>query len=101
MELGVPPCILEDQHGFILHREVLSQGDDANYAVPMVETSQERFSVLHAVSFDRCFHSPENRFRLGELLDHNVLPKRGYSTRPGGSASGAKNSSRCVVNMRR
>ena len=38
----------------------------------------ERFPDLRAVSFDRGFHSPENRIRLDELLDHNVLPKKGY-----------------------
>ena len=78
VELGVPVCILEDQHGFILHHEVMWQGNDVDYAVPIVETSQERFSDLRAVSFDRGFHSPENRVRLDELLDHNVLPKKGY-----------------------
>ena len=78
VELGVPVCILEDQHGFILHHEVMWRGNDVDYAVPMVETCQERFSDLRAVSFDRGFHSPENRVCLDELLDHNVLPKKGY-----------------------
>ncbi len=31
-----------------------------------------------ACSFDRNFHIPENRIRLDELLDLNVLPKKGY-----------------------
>ena len=78
VELGVPVCILEDQHGFILHHEVMWQGTDVDYAVPMVEASRQRFSDLRAVSFDRGFHSPENRVRLDELLDHNVLKKKGY-----------------------
>ena len=33
---------------------------------------------LRAVSFDRGFHSPENRVRLDELLDHNVLPTKSF-----------------------
>ena len=78
VELGVPVCILEDQHGFILHHEVMWQGNDVDHAVPMVESCQERLSDLRAVSLDRGFHSPENRIRLDELLDHNVLPKKGY-----------------------
>ncbi len=45
VELGVPVCILEDQHGFILHHEVMWQGNDVDYAVPMVETCQERFPI--------------------------------------------------------
>ena len=86
VELGVPVCILEDQHGFILHHEVMWQGNDVDYAVPIVETSQERFPDLRAVSFDRGFHSPENRVGLDELLDHNVLPKKGYLNQGGAGA---------------
>ena len=78
VELGVPVCIVEDQYGLILHHEVMWEGSDVDYAVPMVESAQERFPALRAVSFDRGFHSPENRVRLDELLDHNVLPKKGY-----------------------
>ena len=78
VELGVPVCILEDAHGFVLHHEVMWQGEDVDYAVPMVDACQARFPDLRAVSFDRGFHSPENRIRLDDLLDHNVLPKKGY-----------------------
>ena len=78
VELGVPVCIVEDQYGLILHHEVMWEGSDVDSAVPMVESAQERFPALRAVSFDRGFHSPENRVRLDELLDHNVLPKKGY-----------------------
>ena len=78
VELGVPVCILEDRHGFVLHHEVMWEGSDVDYAVPMVEAAQARIPDLRAVSFDRGFHSPENRVRLDALLDHNVLPKTGY-----------------------
>ncbi len=78
VELGVPVCILEDQHGFILHHEVMWKGTDVDGAVPMVEAAQESFPDLRAVSFDRGFHSPENRVRLDALLDCNALPKKGY-----------------------
>ena len=78
VELGVPVCILEDRHGFVLHHEVMWEGSDVDYAVPMVEAAQARFPDLRGVSFDRGFHSPDNRVRLDELLDHNVLPKTGY-----------------------
>ena len=77
VELGVPVCILEDGHGFILHHEVMWEGSDVDCAVPMVEAAQARFPDLRAVSFDRGFHSPGNRVRLDELLDDNVLPKKG------------------------
>ena len=64
--------------GFILHHEVMWDGSDVDYAVPMVAASQARFPDLRAASFDRGFHSPDNRIRLDALLDHNVLPKKGY-----------------------
>ena len=62
----------------MLHHEVMWEGSDVDYAVPMVEAAQERFPDLRAVSFDRGFHSPGNRVRLDELLDDNVLPKKGH-----------------------
>ena len=75
---GDPVCILEDRHGIVLHHVVMWEGSDVDYAVPMVEAAQARFPDLRAVSFDRRFHSPENRVRLDALLAHNVLPKTGY-----------------------
>ena len=78
VELGVPVCILQDTHGFVLHHAVMWEGSDVDYAVPMVEAAQARFPDLRAVSFDRGFHSPDNRVRLDTLLDDNVLPKKGY-----------------------
>ena len=78
VELGIPVCILEDQYRFILHYEVMWEGSDVDIAVPIVETTQGQFPDLCAVSFDRGFHSPENRIRLDDLLDDNVLPRMGY-----------------------
>ena len=77
-ERGVPVCILEDEYGFVLHHQVMWEGGDTDHAVPMVAAAQERFPDLRAVSFDRGFHSPENRVRLDDMLDLNVLPKKGY-----------------------
>ena len=78
VELGVPVGIAEDQFQFILHHEIMWTGSDADFAVPMVEITKELFPDFCAVSFDRGFHSPANRARLDELLDDNVLPKKGY-----------------------
>ena len=78
VELGVPVALIEDQHGFVLHHEVLWEGGDVDAAVPLVVAAQKRFPELRACSFDRNFHSPENRVRLDELLDLNALPKKGY-----------------------
>jgi len=77
VELGVPVCILEDRHGFILHHEVMWQGTDVDHAVPTVESAQRHCPELCGVSFDRGFHSVPNRQRLDGLLEHSALPKKG------------------------
>ena len=82
MESGVPVCILEDQHGFILHHEELWKGSDVDHAAPMIEAAQARFPDLCTVRFGRGFHSPANRpRRLDDLLDTSALPKAGYLSR--------------------
>ena len=78
VELGVPVCIVEDQFQFIVHHRILWQGGDVDVAVPMVEETQARFSDFRMCSFDRGFHSPNNRRRLDQMLDVNALPQKGY-----------------------
>jgi hypothetical protein len=77
VELGLRVCILEDQHRFILHHQVMEKQTDDQVAVSMVETSQQRFPTLRAVSFDKGFHSPANRRELEERLDLVACPKKG------------------------
>ena len=86
VELGVPLCIMEDQHRFILHHEVMWKGEDVDYAVPMVKATQQRYAGLHQCSFDRGFHSPDNRQQLDELLEVNVLPARASQRWPSGAS---------------
>ncbi len=47
----------------------------------MVSEAQARYPELRACSFDRGFHSPDNRIKLDALLDLNVLPRKGYLSR--------------------
>ena len=77
VELGVQVCIMESQYQFMMHHEVMWEGSDVDFAVPMVEITKEMFPDFCAASFDRGFHSPENRAHLDELLVDNVLPKKG------------------------
>lgn len=77
VELGVPLCIVEDECGFILNHRIMWEGSDVDHAVPMVEETQSVYPSFKSCSFDRGFHSPVNRLRLDELLDHNVLPRKG------------------------
>jgi len=77
VELGLRVCIMEDQHRFILHHKVMEQLSDEKVAIEMVSKSQEKFSQLTTVSFDKGFHSPENQEELKNMLELSVLPKKG------------------------
>lgn len=77
VELGLRVCILEDQHGFILHSQVMSKLTDDQVAVPMVKGAQQVFPNLKTCSYDKAFHSKGNQDNLKGLLDTVVLPKKG------------------------
>ena len=77
VEFGVPVCIVEDGNGFVLGREILWTGGDADVAVPLVERCRKAFPDLRGCSFDRGFHSPSNRKKLDDLLEPDALPKKG------------------------
>lgn len=76
-ELGLTVCVLEDQHGFILHHQVMENQKDIDVAVAMVAEAKTRFAALSVCSFDKGFYSPTNRQQLGEILDQVVMPKKG------------------------
>lgn len=80
-ELGLGVCILEDQHGFILHHHVMENEKDVEIAVMMVAEAKRKFSDLSGCSFDKGFYSPQNREALQGLLDKVVLPKKGKLSR--------------------
>ncbi len=77
VELGLKICILEDQHGFILHHQVMQNETDDQIAVAMVKQAKEYCPTLISCSFDKGFHSPANQKELMEHLDFVVLPKKG------------------------
>ena len=82
VEPGVAVCVIEDQHQFILHHGVMWEGSDVDMAVPMVAAAQALFADLRVCSFDRGFHSPDNRTRLDQMLDLNALPGKGRLSKP-------------------
>jgi hypothetical protein len=77
VELGLRVCILEDQHGFILHSLVMQNTTDDQVAVPMVKVAQAQLPNLKTCSYDKGFHNPNNQQELKKLLDQVVLPKKG------------------------
>jgi hypothetical protein len=77
VELGIKVCILEDQHQFILHHEVMQQTMDDQVTVSMVRETKKRFANLNACSFDKGFHSPDNQLALKDQLELVALPRKG------------------------
>ena len=81
VELGVAVCVVEDQYQFILHHKLLWKEDDVEVAVPMVEETQALYPDLRMCSFDRGFHSRNDRIRLDDRLELNALPGKGRRNR--------------------
>ena len=77
VELGVPLCIVEDQHQFILHHEIMWKESDVDVATRVVEAVKGQFPTLSSCSFDKGFHSPSNRKRLEDSLELVALPGKG------------------------
>lgn len=77
VELGVKVCILEDQHQFIVHHQVMQNQTDDQVTLEMVTQAQQRFPNLNACSFDKGFHSKDNQSVLKEHLELVALPRKG------------------------
>lgn len=77
VELGLRVCVMEDQHRFILHHQVMEKQTDDQLAVPMVKETKQRFADLETCSFDKGFHSPANQQELQNHLKLVVLPRKG------------------------
>lgn len=77
VELGLRVCVMEDQHRFILHHQVMEKQTDDKVAVEMVTETRKRFPELTMTSFDKGFHSPHNQNELKAHLEQVILPKKG------------------------
>jgi len=77
VELGVKVCILEDQHQFILHHQVMQRQSDDQVCLDMVVQAKNRFPKLNACSFDKGLHSTANQAALKEQLELVALPRKG------------------------
>ena len=82
-ELGLRVCILEDQHGLILHHKVMEKETDDKVAVVMVDAARKKFPKLKGCSFDKGFYTPANKKELRTRLDIVVLPKKGKLNKVG------------------
>jgi IS5 family transposase len=69
VELGLRTCVVEDQHGFILHHQVMRKLTDDAIAVSIIEDTKQRFDALHSVSMDKGFHSAANQAELNKVVN--------------------------------
>jgi IS5 family transposase len=76
VELGKNICIVEGNHGFILHVHVMDHEADSAVAVPIMETVCGGYTVAR-VSMDKGFYSGDNVNKLSELVDVVVVPRKG------------------------
>jgi hypothetical protein len=79
-ELGLRVAIVECSSGFILHHQIMEHETDEEIAVPIIKDTKARYKHLHACSFDKGFHSPDNQEQLAKLLTLCVLPRKGKLT---------------------
>jgi IS5 family transposase len=77
VELGLRTCVVEDQHRFILHHQVMRMLTDDAIAVSIIEDTKQRFDALHSVSMDKGFHSAANQAELSKVVNVVVMPKKG------------------------
>ena len=77
VELGVRACVVEDQHRFILHHQVMEKTTDDAIAVAIIKETRQRYDTLRSVSMDKGFHSQENQNQLKEILELVVMPRKG------------------------
>ena len=77
VELGLKVCMLEDQHGFMLHHQMMEKTTDEQVAVAITQKAKERFQGLSSVSYDKGFHSPANQTEIKNHIDQVILPKKG------------------------
>ena len=77
VELGLRVCIVEDQHRFILHHQVMEKTTDDAIAMAIMSEAVARFSNIKSISMDKAFHSPSNQTELKALIPQVVLPKKG------------------------
>ena len=77
VELGLRVAVVEDQHGFILHHQVMQQTTDDAIAVCLMTDTRARFPTIASASFDKGFHSPANQTALAAIIPRVVMPKKG------------------------
>ena len=77
VELGVPVCVTEDQHRFIVDWDIMWKGGDRDVIFGAVDRVAAAFGSIGSLSLDKGFWSPAVLTGLQERMDLVVLPKMG------------------------
>ena len=80
VELGVPVCVVEDQHQLIVGHRIMWEGGDLAAILPLLRDCQAAFPGLRGLSTDRGYWSPEVYRAAAALLDLAAIPKKGRRT---------------------
>jgi len=78
VELGLKVTIIQDQHQFILHHQVMEKEQDPQVAVQVIKAVREKYGEIDSISFDRGYWSAENEAELKQFVRTVILPKKGY-----------------------
>ena len=81
VELGVPVCVVEDEHQFVLNHRVMWSEEDVELLPGIIEETQERYPELEGCSFDKGFWSPQALADMETILKNAALPKKGRLTK--------------------
>ena len=64
VELGMPVCVLEDEHRFVLICRIMWSESDVDLIPEIIEDAQEKSPRLQGCSLDKGFQSPPRKVRL-------------------------------------
>ena len=79
-ELGVPVCVIEDAHPFILHHMIQWEGTDVDAAVPLLTETKKRYGAVVSCSVNRGFYSPDNLTAFEAELGLAAMPRKAKGT---------------------
>ena len=77
VELGVPVCVVEDEHQFVLSHRIMWTESDVDLIPEIIGDTQEQYPELQGCSFDKGFWSPRGKVALDKVMEMPVLPKKG------------------------
>jgi transposase, IS5 family len=91
VELGVRVCVMEDQFGFVLNHRIMYKETDAEIAVDFLKNTQELFSNITSISYDRGFWSKANLEEIKKIVVYVGMPKKGKLSKDDKERQGSEN----------